>query len=309
MTIRHLKIFVEVADTGSMSTAAKNCFISQPTVSQAIRELEEHYGVALFERLSRRLFITPAGSKLLSHARLILDQYHLMEENMRQEKEFQRLRIGATITVGTCLLSDIINDLHTENPALDTYAYVSNTSGIEEKLLDSTLDVAIVEGVVKHTELVSIPVIRDFLVLACSNTHPFANRRTIHVSELAGQPFVMREQGSGTRELFSDYMAKQNIPLTIAWESDCPEAIRSAVLNNGCLAVISVRLFEDLIRDGRIHIIKNQESEWERNFYLVYHKGRTAIPSMDLLRKILTRYQGCNFLENTVTGTLTRTLL
>lgn len=306
MTIRHLKIFVEVADTGSMSAAAKNCFISQPTVSQAIRELEEHYGVALFERLSRKLFITPAGSKLLTHARLLLDQYHLMEESMRQEKEFQRLRIGATITVGTCLLSGIINDLHRENPALDTYAYVSNTSVIEEKLLDSTLDVAIVEGVVKHEEIISIPVIRDFLVLACSTSHPFASRSTIHVTELAGQPFVMREQGSGTRELFSNYMAKQNVLLTIAWESDCPEAIRSAVLNNDCLAVISVRLFEDLIREGKIHIIKNQESEWERNFYLVYHKDRTAIPSLDLLQKILSRYQGCNFLENTVTGTLTR---
>ena len=69
MTIRHLKIFIEVAETGKMSAAAKNCYLSQPTVSQAIRELEEHYGVLLFERLSKRLYITESGKKLLTYAR------------------------------------------------------------------------------------------------------------------------------------------------------------------------------------------------------------------------------------------------
>ena len=79
MTIRHLNIFLAVAETGSMRTAAQQLYISQPTVSQTIRELEEHYGVALFERLSRKLYITEEGRQLLYYAHQLMHQYHTME--------------------------------------------------------------------------------------------------------------------------------------------------------------------------------------------------------------------------------------
>ena len=111
MTIRHLRIFVQVAETGKMSDAAKKCFITQPTVSQAIHELENHYQVQLFERLSKKLYITEAGKQLLLYAHSILSQFDVMETNMRELLADNFLRIGATITVGTCLLSFVLNDL------------------------------------------------------------------------------------------------------------------------------------------------------------------------------------------------------
>ena len=82
MTLRHLKIFVAVAETKSMSAAARRCFITQPTVSQTIHELEEHYHTILFERLSRKLYITEAGKNLLSHARQVIDQFEQLEQSM-----------------------------------------------------------------------------------------------------------------------------------------------------------------------------------------------------------------------------------
>ena len=111
MTIRHLKIFVEVAESGTMSAAAERCFISQPTVSQVIRELEEHYQVRLFERLSKKLYITESGERLLTSARKVLEQFNLLETNMESSRAEEYLRIGATITVGACLLSSILNDM------------------------------------------------------------------------------------------------------------------------------------------------------------------------------------------------------
>lgn len=104
MTLRHLKIFVAVAETKSMSAAARRCFITQPTVSQTIHELEEHYHTILFERLSRKLYITEAGKNLLSHARQVIDQFEQLEQSMADDSITQRLRIGATLTVGVCLL-------------------------------------------------------------------------------------------------------------------------------------------------------------------------------------------------------------
>ena len=111
MTIRHLKIFITVADTGKMSAAADKLYISQPSVSQAIRELEEHYRCLLFERLSKKLYITEAGRRLYSYAKPVVSQFDRIEENMALESRVERLRIGGTITLGSSILSYIIRDL------------------------------------------------------------------------------------------------------------------------------------------------------------------------------------------------------
>ena len=120
MTIRHLRIFVAVAETGKMSAAAERCFVTQPTVSQAVRELEDHYKTALFDRLSKKLYITEAGEQLLSYARKTLSQFDVLEANMAQLQRTELLRIGATITVGACLLSSVLNDLKRLHPDLRT---------------------------------------------------------------------------------------------------------------------------------------------------------------------------------------------
>ena len=104
MTLRHLEIFLAVAETGSMRKAAEQLYISQPTVSGAIRELEEEYDVLLFERLNQRLFITPEGRQLTIYARELLSLFHEMEYTLRHSSDHAILRIGATLTVGTCVL-------------------------------------------------------------------------------------------------------------------------------------------------------------------------------------------------------------
>lgn len=304
MTIRHLKIFIEVADTGKMSEAAKRCFITQPTVSQAIRELEAHYNVTLFERLSRKLYITPAGEQLLIYARKVISQFHVLEANMEEFHATEQLRIGATITVGACLLSSIINDMKQLHPQLRTYACVANTSLIENKLLNSELDVALVEGIITSPDLISIPVVDDFLVLAVGKNHPLAKKKEIQIQELSQYDFVMREKGSGTRKLFEDYLNKNNVPCQIAWEATCLDAFKSAILYNGCISAMSVRLVEQEVKNGLIHVIRNSESDWNRSFYLVYHKDKFFSEPMRSLEIITHRFKCPEFLENMETGLL-----
>ena len=176
MTIRHLRIFIEVVDSGKMSTAASRLFISQPTVSQAIKELEEHYGGLLFERLSKKLYITEKGQRLLSYARNVVKQFDDMEEMMIQDSHVKKIKIGATNTVGNCILGDVINAFKEINPQTEIYSYVNNTKNIEEKLLRSELDIAIIEGRVKSPDLISIPELNDFLVLICSARHPLLRK-------------------------------------------------------------------------------------------------------------------------------------
>ena len=173
MTIRHLTIFVAVADLGSMSAAAASLYLSQPTVSQAIRELEKHYNGLLFERLGKKLYLTERGQLLLPQARNLIRQFQQLEELMLNQGQSSTLKLGSTITVGTCLTPFLIPRLQKNCPEIRVHSYVSNTKDIEQKLLRSELDVGIVEGEILSPDLTVLPIIDDCLVLAVGKDHPF----------------------------------------------------------------------------------------------------------------------------------------
>ncbi|MGL5694691.1 MAG: LysR family transcriptional regulator, partial [Peptostreptococcaceae bacterium] len=153
MSIRHLRIFIMVAECGKMSVAAEKLFITQPSVSQVIKEIEDYYGIRLFERLSKRLHITESGELLLKYAKHIVESFDDMERILKYKGQHVSLRIGATITVGNCILNDIIDKVEKENPQISTKVTINNTDIIENMLLNSELDVAIVEGIISHKDL------------------------------------------------------------------------------------------------------------------------------------------------------------
>lgn len=303
MTIRHLKIFIAVVECGTMSTAAQKLYLTQPSVSQAVRELEEHYHTPLFERFSRKLFITEAGKICYGYAKQVISQFDQMEKHMTEALR-EHLRIGATVSVSNSILPEIVKDLHREQPALDIYCFGSNTHVIEEKLLNMELDVGIVEGSVKSPDLVSIPLVQDFMVLACSMEHPFAGKDVVHSGDLRNQEFVMRESGSGTRELFETYLERHQVPIKIAFEENTPGAILKAVHVNQCMAVLSVRLIEDEVREGKLRAFQQQEQEWNRYFSLVYHKDKMLSQAIVTLKSLLEKYDRNHELAGVEAGIL-----
>ncbi|WP_276929742.1 LysR family transcriptional regulator [Herbinix luporum] len=306
MTIRHLKIFIEVVDCGKMSTAAEKLFITQPTVSQAIKELEQHYGCLLFERLSKKLYITENGKKLLNFARKVVKQFEEMEDMMLQNNHIKKIRIGVTNTVGNCILSDVIKCFKKSKPDFDVYSYAGNTKEIEEKLLKSELDIGIVEGKIKSRDLISIPEVNDFLVLICSSDHPLAKKDIVKLEELKNERFIMREQGSGTRELFERYMLDNNIPIKIVFEANSSETIKKTIMESQCLAVLSVRLVEDEVKKGKIHVIKNMDCDWDRDFSLVYHKDKFVTEEINYLIELVKKYKCVDILEGIKIGSLVK---
>lgn len=291
MTIRHLKIFIEVAQCGNMTAAASKLFISQPTASQAIRELEEHYGVLLFERISKRLYITEAGKKLLFYAKEVVKEFDSLESKMNNLNKKDKIRVGATISVGDCILSDLIHRCIEENPNVEIYSFVGNTETIEEKLLSNELDIAIVEGKVKSQDLIVKPELEDYLVLICSTKHPFAQKKIIKTDELRDENFAMREKGSGTRELFEEYMLNNGMPIKVVFEGNTPQSIKQEVIHNNCLSVISICLVENEIKDSLIHVIENEENTWNRHFSLVYHKDKLLTDAIKSLINIVKDYR------------------
>ena len=292
MTIRHLKIFVSVAENGKMSTAASKFFISQPAVSQAIKELEDYYGVLLFDRISKKLYITEAGKKLLEYAKNVLAEFDKLEEGMSAFKDIKTLRIGVTVTVGTNFISKVLSE------------FKENTKNIETLLLESELDLAVVEGKVKNRELISIPEVDDILVLVCSKNHPFYGKKHISFADLKDVNFVLREPGSGTRELFEKYLEKHKLKINVTWEASSPEVIKQAVINDGCVTVASLRLFEKEIQSGEMYAFRNKTKEWNRSFSVVYHKNRKLPEYAEKFIEIVKENKEFNILDNTNYGIL-----
>ncbi|MDF2616741.1 MAG: LysR family transcriptional regulator [Sedimentibacter sp.] len=274
MTIRHLKIFIAVCDYGKMSFAAEKLFMTQPSVSQAIAEIEQHYGVKVFERLSKKLYITEAGENLLKYARHIVSSFEEMEESLLNASNNISLKIGATITVGTCVMNDILNDFKIKKPNINTQVYVENTNVIEEMILKSTLDLGIVEGIIKSRDIITIPIVPDELILVCSPSHEFSSLESITAEKLINQDFILREEGSGTRELFEKKIENMGITINKKWVCNNSEAIKNAVISNQGLTVISQMLVSKEIDEKKLHKIKINDLKFTRNFYLAYHKNK-----------------------------------
>ena len=136
------------------------------------------------------------------------------------------------------------------------------------------------EGEVRHPDLIVEPVIPDYLVIICSPNHPFAGRPEIDPRELENETFVMREDGSGTRELFESFARSRGFHLKIGWEVTAPEIIKTIVHKNNALAAISIRLVAAEQKNGSVYVIRHPENSWSRSFNLVYHKDKQLTPGM-----------------------------
>lgn len=279
MTIRHLKIFITVVDCGKMSRAAEELYITQPTVSQAIRELEDYYGVRLFERLSRQLYITEEGRTLLSYARYIVDSFEDMELTMKNRGSSGRLRIGASVSVGTCLLGKKLSLLEAQIPEIETEITVCNTSVIEEMVLKSNLDVGLVEGAVDSGDIVRLPIYEDELVIVVGKPHPLYGRDDLELSCLNGQNYISRETGSAEKNQLEQMLNLNDLHLKRIWNCTNTEAIKNAVMEGRGFAILSRMIVEKEAAEGSLQIIL-EENSLKRDIHLIYHKDKYLSDSL-----------------------------
>ena len=287
MTIRHLKVFTTVVDAGGMSAAAKELHVSQPTVSQAIGELEKYYGVKLFERLSQKLYLTKEGELMLSFSRHILDSFDQMETAMNQAGKQQSLRIGCSVTVGTCLINDILEKAKKQMPDLLFSVVVANSSDIERAILNNEVDLGIVEGILKSRDLLITPVCEDELVVVCGRTHPLAKKKKITMEMLSGQDYISRESGSAERNQLEKIFEECGLQLVRTFCSTNTEAIKNAVIRGMGIAVLSSRMIEKERAAGDIVVLPIEGLKVTRNINLAIHKNKYMSKSMKLLLNIL----------------------
>lgn len=289
ITRKHLAIFKMVAQTRSMSKAAKLLYISQPTISQKIQEIEDEYQVKLFERYSKTLFISEEGEALLIKANQILGLYDEIELLFTKGKLFP-LKIGATLTIGSTIISPLLKKLKDNYQEITFQVYIDNTNVIEEKLLNNSLDIALVEGTIINQDIIVLPVIKDQVLFVCANDYPIDSTKVISLDELKKHPFIDREQGSGTRNQLDECLKDNNIYLDPAWQCHSWEAVKQAVLNNHGIALMPMKIIEHEIKEQTIQILNVNNIIIERDFSICYHKNKTLNKKMQAFVKTCRNY-------------------
>lgn len=280
MTLRHYKIFVAVCDTMNMTAAAETLFMSQSAVSQAIAELEKHYGVRLFERLSRKLFLTRAGERLLGYARHMLRMNTEIESDMTSLHQNGSLRIGASVTVGAHVLPGMVAEFKRKNPLTRVEVVEDNTAKIEDLIFRDQIDLGLVEGEVAPPDLLCRPFMEDELVLVCSPAHRFAALSEITPEELENEDFIIREQGSGTRRTFEDRMAEHHLAWKAAWTCNNTDTIKNAVAANLGVTVISERAVIREAEAGLLCVRRVKGIAFRRQFKMIRHKNKYLTEAM-----------------------------
>ncbi|QIB69949.1 LysR family transcriptional regulator [Aminipila butyrica] len=280
MTLRHFKIFVSVCDHMSMTAAAEELFISQSAISQAVAELERYYDVRLFERLSRKLYLTEAGERLLGYGRHMIRMNGDIEKDMRALHEHGAIRLGVSVTIGANVLPELVSLYKKSNPKTTIEVFESNTQQIEKRILQDQTDIALVEGDTSSPDLISFPFMDDELVLICGMKHRFASLSAIAAVELEKEEFIIREKGSGTRKTFEEGLAAHNISWKASWVCNNADTIKMAVAEGLGISIISKRAVEKEAQAGSLCVKGIEGIRFERKFKIIYHKNKYLTDQM-----------------------------
>lgn len=259
LNLHLLRIYVAVLDQGSFTRAAEALTMSQSAVSRAVQELERQIGTVLIERRARGIVPTTAGTILGDHARRIFAHERMAIEALNELRGLQRgrLAIGASSTIGIYLLPPILGVYHRQYPGIELFLDIGNTQQVMEHLLAYRIDVAYIEGPVPlHENLQITPWRNDELIVIAAPDHPLARRRDLTCADLEGAPFVLREPGSGTREVMEQALTARGITVRPVMELGSTEAVKQAVSAGLGLSMVSHVTTQMEVIAGRLTILR-----------------------------------------------------
>lgn len=276
MNFRKLNIFYETANSLNMTEVGKRLYISQPSVSQAIKEMEKELGVSLFDRIGKKLYLTYEGEVYLKYVKRILNLYDEVKitlENSRTNIN-GKIRVGASTTIGVYVLPEIVKHFLTKNSDVEISIVIENTTAIEKMIIDNTVDIAFVEGKIKCTEVIDDQIISDRLIFIKSKDTNLYNNKKL--------PLIMREEGSGTRDIVESTLRINQIDYNILMELGSTEAILKVVEVGLGVACVPYICAQEKIKQGLLEELKIEGIDnIKRDFKLIYHQDKFLSNTMN----------------------------
>ena len=280
LTLHQLRTFRAVAEQLSFSAAAHELSISQPSVSYQVKELEAVLGLPLIDRLGKRVRLTEAGEVLYEYARrtlTLLDEVALVMEQMRGI-ERGTLRVGASSTVGIYVIPLALGAFKKLHPNLALSLEIGARETLQERVKGSVLDLAVLSLPIADPDLESTPFMDDELVMVVPAGHPLAGRAGLTLRHFAGESFLMREPGSGTRVAVEMATRRAGVTLQVGMELGSNGAIKHAVEAGLGVAVLSSHAIELERRGGGLVVVDIEGFPLLRPWSIV-HLRRRQLPA------------------------------
>lgn len=265
--------------------------MTQPAVSLAIKELERHYGVTLFDRIGRRLKITEAGQRLKEYSFHIISLFGDMEKGMKNWDSFGMIRVGASITIGSQFLPNYVKAFYNRFPGTEVNAVIGPSERLEQKILSNELDFALIEGVPHAPSLVAEEYMEDHLAVICPADGCFYQGKQFTVDEFRQQKFLLREQGSGTRETFDRTIETAGFSVTPTWEAMSTTALVNAVINGLGIAVLPYRMIIGPLKRGLIVATSVEGLSFKRKYQIIYHREKHLTSSARAFIELCRNYE------------------
>ena len=283
MDIRRLEVFCKVVELKSFTKAAEAALLSQPSVSEHIRVLEETLGEKLIDRLGREVAPTQAGQILFQYARQII---RLRDEAQQAIQEFRgnlsgQLSLGASTIPGAFLLPKSIEAFKLHHPTIQLLLKISGTSTIVEGVMDGTLELGVIGAAWKDPRLESVDLFADELILTVHPDHPWAKRKSVSPDELYQEPFIFRERGSGTRIVMTEALKGAGIDpekFRQVAEMGSSEAVRQGIKSRIGVSILSSLSIAEDLQLGSLVQVPIEGLRMPRSFFLIKRKNRQLSP-------------------------------
>lgn len=296
---RHLEVFIKVVEKENFSRAGEELHMSQPAVSQYIKDLEEFLGTRLLERSNRYVYLNKAGEIVYRYAREILALYRKMQISLNDLTNHPHgpISIGASYTFGEYILPRVIANLRKNYPLILPSVKIANTKQIVELVAGHQIDIGIIEGSFHNEKLYSKVIALDEMYVVASSTHPLTSysKREISIKDLADEVWILREEGSGTREASEKLFATYNITPIQFMEFGSTQLIKKSVKEGLGISLLSKWALESEEKDGLLCKIPVKELPFTRTFSIVtdtLYQTKTLQTFIETLLEIVEALNG-----------------
>jgi DNA-binding transcriptional LysR family regulator len=289
MNLHHLLVFHTVAKTGSITASSRQLHISQPALSRELHDLEMRCGVSLFERMPRGMRLTASGTVLAGYAERL---FAIAEAAELEMKELAAARIGhltlaGSNTIGTYVLPRFLARFRREHPGVRITLFVGNTAQVSQGVADMRYTLGFIEGPLHVDSLLTSRFQDDELLPVVAPSHRLARRDAILPGELDGEPLLMRESGSGTRELIDGILRQFGISAGPVMEFGNTEAIRQAALHDGGVAWLPALSIGAELDSGKLVALRSPQLTIRRPLSVIRRAGASACPAETLFMRML----------------------
>ena len=294
MNLHHLRLFAAVVEQGGFTNAARALRLSQPAISKSLNELERQLHVSLIERGARGVKLTEAGRSLYDRARELFGVERVAERELRELRGLKRgtLRVAASTTIATYMLPPVLGRFRMRHPSVRIRVTSANTRSVLRRLLESRTDVALVEGPISDDAVDVIPWREDELVVIAHPEHPLAVQSEVGVDHLKRETVLVREPGSGTREVAERALARHGVRLTRTMRLGGTEAIKQGVAAGLGVAIVSRAAAADQITLGRIVVVPVRGLQIRRELTQLKLRHRSDSTAARELRLLLDDERG-----------------